>query len=92
MNQMNETNRNLLKNGIVFALLGYLLYQFVMEYLAGQSEGFTPLVFVIGLVILGGGTLFTGFLTLKAWKVSQAEAAAAIDAMEQARLESQEKE
>ena len=89
MNTMTDATRGLLKNGLVFAFLGYTLYEFVTEYLRGTSEGFAPWIFILGLLILGGGTLFTGILTLRAWKASQSEAAEAIDAQERAKLESQ---
>ena len=78
MYNASPASRNLLKNGIVLAFLAYLLYGFVKEYLAGTSEGFTPVIFFIGLAVLGGGCIFAGILTLKAWKDSMAEAAAAI--------------
>lgn len=82
MNNPTPATKNLLKYGIVLALFLYLLYSFVMEYISGTAEGFTPVVFIIGIVILGGGTLFSGVQALHAWKESQKEAAAAIDAME----------
>lgn len=82
MYNTSTATRNLLKYGIVFVLIAYTLYEFVAEYLGANSVGFTPTVFVIGLIILGGGTLFSGFLALRAWRESQAEAAAAIDAQE----------
>ena len=79
----SPTTRNLLKYGLIFALLAYTLYEFVVEYLSGNSAGFTPTVFAVGLVILGGGTLFSGRLALKAWQQSQAEAEAAINAQQE---------
>ena len=88
MNTMSDATRSLLKNGLVFAFLGYTLYEFVMEYFRGTSEGFEIWILILGLVILGGGTVFTGLLTLRAWKASQSEAAEAIEAQEQAKLES----
>jgi len=87
MNKTSDANRNLLKYGLILALLGYTLYEFVMEYFSGNETGFTPVVFAIGLVILGGGTLFSGVLALRAWKVSQKEAAEALDAMEKEKTE-----
>jgi len=83
MNNASPATRNLLKYGLVLALLLYILYSFVTEYLGGTTEGFTLPIFIIGLVILGGGSVFAGSLTLRAWRESQAEAAAAIDAAEE---------
>lgn len=83
MNNTTPATRNLMKYGVVLCLFLYLLYSFVTEYLAGTAEGFTPVVFIIGIVILGGGTLFSGVQALHAWKESQKEAAAAIDAAEE---------
>lgn len=82
MNNTSPASRNLLKYGLVLAFLLYILYSFVTEYLGGTTEGFTLPIFIIGLVILGGGCAFSGTLTLRAWRESQAEAAAAIDAAE----------
>lgn len=83
MNNPSPATRNLLKYGLVLALLVYLLYEFVMEYIRG-TQGFTLPIFIIGLVILGGGCVFSGTLAARAWKESQEEAAAAIDAAENA--------
>ena len=91
MNNTSPATRNLLKYGIVLALFLYLTYSFVAEYLAG-TMGFTLPVFLIGIVILGGGTVFSGVLTLKAWRESQAEAAAALDAEEAAKAQLRESE
>ena len=91
MNNASPATRNLLKYGIVLALFLYLTYSFVSEYLAG-TMGFTLPVFIIGMVILGGGTVFSGVLTLKAWRESQAEAAAALDAEEAAKAQLREAE
>jgi len=78
----SEASRSLLKYGVIFAYLVYLLYGFVTEYFSGTTEGFTLPYFIIGALILGGGCIFLGKLTLQAWKKSQEEAAAAIDAAE----------
>ena len=82
MNNSSPANKKLLKYGLVLAFLLYTAYELVAEYLSGTSEGFTLPIFVIAMVVLGGGCLFAGILTLRAWRESQAEAAAAIDAAE----------
>ena len=79
----SEATRSLLKYSVLFAYLAYLLYSFVTEYLRGESVGFTFPVFMIGVLVLGGGTVFLFVMTLRAWKRSQQEAAAAIDAKEE---------
>ena len=87
----SDASRNLLKYGLVLAFLLYYFYQFVREYFSGV-EGFTLPIFLVGLVIFGGGSIFVGSLTMKAWRESQAEAAKAIEEAEAAQQEETEEE
>ena len=84
MNNSSPASRNLAKYGLLLAFFLYMLYEFVAEFLRGNSEGFTLPILLIGVVILGGGCAFAGVLTLRAWRESQAEAAAAIHDDEEA--------
>lgn len=84
MNNGSPASRNLAKYGLLLAFFLYMLYEFVAEFLRGNSEGFTLPILLIGVLILGGGCVFAGVLTLRAWRESQAEAAAAIQVDEEA--------
>ena len=87
MNNSSPASRNLVKYGLLLAFFLYMLYEFAAEFLRGNSDGFTLPIFLIGVLVLGGGCVFAGVLTLRAWRESQAEAAEAIHVDEETEAE-----
>ena len=55
MNNSSPASRNLAKYGLLLAFFLYMLYEFVAEFLRGNSEGFTLPILLIGVVCVGGG-------------------------------------
>jgi TRAP-type C4-dicarboxylate transport system permease small subunit len=53
---------------IAIIYLGYLLFQLVRSALAGGSGAPTTVQLIAGILLLGGGMVFLGFL---AWRMSR---------------------
>lgn len=59
--------------GLAALYLAYLLYQIAKPYLTRDLYGPTTTQFLLGLVILGGGAVFLGLMSLKMFKTPPPE-------------------
>lgn len=73
---MNDTNSNKFKNpqgALTFRIIaiGFVLYmlgEMLVAYFKGGADAPSLTMVLIGAVVLGGGAVFVGLLTWKAWK------------------------
>ena len=73
---MNDTNSNRSRNpksALTFRILAiglilYFLADLILAYVRGGEGAPTPALILVATVILGGGAVFVGILTWKAWK------------------------
>ena len=78
---MNETNSNQFKNpkgALTFRILAigiilYLLADLLGAYFKGGADAPSLTLILIATVVLGGGAIFVGILTWKAWKQDTAK-------------------
>lgn len=80
---------------LAIGLLLYWLFDLVKGYLAGGEDAPSKTLLIIGIVILGGGSILVGVLSVLAWKLDKENAKMSqeeIDQMEALRSEDQEKD
>lgn len=73
---MNETNSNQFKSpkgALTFRILAigiivYLLADLLLAYFKGGADAPSLTLILVASVVLGGGAVFVGYLTWKAWK------------------------
>lgn len=79
----SDAVRSLVFRLLAVGLLLYWLFQLVQGYLAGGEDAPSKTLLIIGIVILGGGAILVGVLSIVAWRLDKENAKMSQEEIEQ---------
>jgi len=72
--KLNDAKRALTCRMLGVGLVLYWLFKIVRDYFVGGPDAPDLKLLIIGIVVLGGGSLLVGLISWKAWKLAKENA------------------